>query len=43
VKSSTAKVNGGNEIAKTGDNKFIVLFIAIALFSGWIGLIVDMA
>lgn len=41
MKSSTAKVNGGNETAKTGDNKFIVLFIVIALLSGWIGLIVD--
>jgi hypothetical protein len=43
MKSSIDNVNAGNEIAKTGDNKFIVLFIVIALLSGWIGLIVDMA
>jgi len=37
------KANGGNKKAKTSENKYIVLFIAIALLSGWIGLLVDMA
>ena len=43
MRSSIEKGNGGKEVAKTGENKFIFLFIVLALLSGWIGLLVDLA
>ena len=43
MRNSIDTVNDGNKIAEKGENKYIVLFIAIALLSGWIGLLVDMA
>jgi membrane protease YdiL (CAAX protease family) len=43
VRNSIDKANGGEEIVKTHEKKFITLFIILALLSGWIGLLVDLA
>ena len=43
MRSSIDKGYDSKEIANTGEKKYLVLFIALALLSGWIGLLVDMA
>jgi hypothetical protein len=43
VESSVDKANVGEGTVKTGEKKLIVLFIIIALLSGWIGLLVDLS
>ena len=40
--NTIGKTSSEKEITKTGEKKVIVLFIALALLSGWIGLLVDM-
>jgi hypothetical protein len=43
VRNSNDKANGGEEIVKTHEKKYIALFIILALLSGWVGLLVDLA